>query len=391
MTILQIHNRYQTPGGEDAVVDAERELLEQHGHTVMRYERHNNEIQAFPLHRKAALLWQTSWSSNGYNTWRDLLRQKKPDLAHVHNTLPLISPSIYAALKKAGVPIVQTLHNFRFFCANGLLYRNNAVCESCLSMRPWPALVHKCYRNSRVQSLAVVAMLLAHQRRTYRRLIDAYIVLSPFAREKFIQAGLPENKIHIKPNFFRLRAVHHAGGKGEYALYLGRLSREKGIEILLQAWRRVNFPLKIAGRGPLEPMVRKKLAGPESAHVEYLSSQPADRVAKLLSHARFLVIPSQWYEGFPRTLVEAYAFGVPVLAARLGALQELVQDQKTGLHFAPEDAGDLAAKASWLAAHPDKTSAMGKTARMVYEKEYTPEINYEQLMHIYQKVIKEEP
>lgn len=384
-SILLVHNHYQQPGGEDSVLTAEVSLLANHGHRVSRYTVHNDAVRAMPALRLAL---HTIWSAESYRTLRTLIRSERPDLIHVHNTLPLLSPSVYYAARAEGLPVVQTLHNYRLLCPNALFFRQGRVCEDCLGKTPpWPGVRHACYRQSRAATATVAAMLTVHRLlRTWQRMVDVYIALTEFARQKFIQGGLPAEKIVVKPNF-----VHPDPGPreglGDYALYVGRLSSEKGIQTLLTAWKSLGsgYPLKIVGSGPLH--ASGSLRG-QSPHIDWLGQQPRETVLQLMKGARILIFPSLVYENFPMSIAEAFAVGLPVIASCLGAMAELVEHGRTGLLFRPGDPEDLADKVAWAWSHPHALAEMGRAARHEYETKYSAECNYKQLIEIYNLAAK---
>jgi glycosyltransferase involved in cell wall biosynthesis len=383
--ILAVHNLYREPGGEDAVFRAETALLRVRGHEVAEYVEDNREIDRM---RRLAVALRTVWSMRSSERFRRLLRDVRPHVTHAHNTLPLVSPSAYYACKAAGVPVVQTLHNYRLFCPAATFFRGGHVCEDCLGKTvPWPSVVHGCYRASRPASAVVSSMLVVHRMlTTWTRMVDLYIAPSRFARHKFVEGGLPADKIVVKPHF-----VHPdpgpGGGDGDYALFAGRLSAEKGVGTLLRAWERLGeqVPLRIVGDGPLAGEVARLVA--RLSRVEWLGHRPAHEVGELMGGARMLVLPSEWYEVLPRVVIEAFARGTPILAAKLGALAELVEDGRTGLHFRPGDPQDLAARADWLLTRSGELRRMRDEARAEYLEKYTAERNYELLMGIYAKAM----
>jgi glycosyltransferase involved in cell wall biosynthesis len=306
-------------------------------------------------------------------------------VAHFHNTFLRISPSAYYACRAAGVPVVQTLHNYRLLCPAATFYRAGGVCEACLGrLVPWPGVVHSCYRGSPAASGVVTAMLTTHNLlRTWTRLVDVYIALTEFARQKFIEGGLPAEKIIVNPNFVDpdpgLRE-----SDGSYALFVGRISPEKGVRLLLRAWQGLKGkPLKIVGNGPLIDEVRAFVQQQRLECVEVLGPHPREEVLSLMKQARFLVFPSEWYECFPLTIAEAFACGVPVIASRLGAMAEIIEEGRSGLHFTPGDPEDLLAKVEWAYTHPPEMVQMGRRARQEFEAKYTAERNYERLRNVY--------
>lgn len=386
MRVLLVHNFYQQPGGEDRVFTAEAELLSAHGHAVELLAFRNDDI---PEHRSALhsvrLAGGTIWSQRGYGAVRDAIRTFRPDVVHFHNTFPLVSPAAYYAARAENVPVVQTLHNFRLLCPNGLFYRDGHVCEDCLGKSvPLPGVVHACYRQSRVASGATVAMLATHRAlRSWTRTVDRYIVLAEFARQKFIQGGLPAEKIVVKPNFVAPDPTPGLG-RGGYALFVGRLVPEKGVGTLLRAWERLpeKIPLKIIGDGPLAPDVadaRRRLPG-----IEWLGHLSPEATMAAMHDAAALICPSEWYEaGIPRTIIEAFAAGTPVVAPNLATMGDLIQENDAGLHFQPGDPQDLARVVETAFARPAELARMRTQARAAFESHYTAEKNYRRLMEIY--------
>jgi glycosyltransferase involved in cell wall biosynthesis len=385
MRILLVHNYYQQPGGEDQVFKAEGELLERHGHEVHSYTAHNDQVK----HLSQLDLAQTTiWNRESYRALRTLIKQHRPDIVHVHNTLPLISPAVYYAAKARGATVVQTLHNFRLLCPKATFFRDGKVCEDCLGKGfPWPAIQHACYRNSRAASSAVAAMLAVHRfRHTYQDKVDAYIALTEFARQKFIKGGLPADKIHVKGNFVSPDPGMDEGGSG-YALFVGRLSEEKGIGVLLEAWTRLGgkLPLKIVGGGPLAGRVMS--ASKDDPSIEYLGWQPHSRVLERMRDAKVLIFPSLWYEGVPITLLEAFAMGLPVIASDLGTMASAIEHHKTGLLYEAGNADKLARLVNWALSQPEKIEQMRREARAEFEAKYTAEKNYQQLIEVYGKAM----
>lgn len=385
MAILMAHNYYQRPGGEDQVFTAEIALLERFGHRVVRYTVHNDQVVDFtPL----ALVLATLWNRGVYRDLRRVIRLTRSSVVHVHNSFPLLSPSVYFAANDEGAPVIQTLHNYRLLCPNAIFFRDGHVCEDCLGrLVPWPGLVHRCYRQSRAATGTVAAMLVVHRLlRTWSRMVDVYVALTEFARRKLIAGGLPADRIVVKPNFV-FPDPGPGDGAGGYGLFVGRLSAEKGVATLLAAWERLGgkIPLKVVGDGPEAPRVRAAIQRLPS--VEWLGQRPAADVSALMAGAALVVVPSEWYEAFPRVVVEAFASGTPVAASDLGSLAELVEDGRTGLLFRPGDPGDLAARVEWLWAHRDRAAAMRREARAEYEAKYTADRNYERLMAIYRRAI----
>lgn len=381
MRVLMVHNAYQQRGGEDSVVESEVALLREHGHEVHLYERHNDDITHAPKWRLAA---EALWSSRTVRDVHALIEGFRPDVMHVHNTMPLVSPSVYWAARAKGLPVVQTLHNFRLLCPQAMFVREGRVCEDCLGKVPWRGVVHKCYRDSAVQSAVMAGMLTTHRvLGTYASKVNRFIALNAFCRDKLIEGGLSHERIRIKPNFVDWqpppRWDQRAGG-----LYLGRLTPEKGVDVLLRALKRLHRPgLTAIGGGPMEGAVAEALGA------DYLGFLPLSEIWQHLARVSYMVVPSVWYEGFPRTIIEAFASGVPVIASRLGSLAEVVSDGRTGLLFNPGDDEDLAAKLAWAQSHPQDMVRMGQAARQEYESRYTPERNCVELLDIYRSAMAE--
>jgi glycosyltransferase involved in cell wall biosynthesis len=382
MRVILAHNYYQQPGGEDVAFEAEARLLEERGHRVVRFTARNDDVRHMAPHRLAA---KTLWNGAVYRQVARLLELERPDVLHVHNTLPLISPSIYYAARAAGVPIVQTLHNYRLLCPSAILFRDGRVCEDCVGRAvPTPGVRHACYRHSRSASAAVAAMSAVHRMMgTWTRRVDLFIALTEFARVRFIAGGIPPERVLVKPNFTVDPGIRASGGG--YALFVGRLSEEKGYRVLLEAWRALadRIPLVIIGDGPGADQVAR--AAEDCADVRFLGRRTAGEVVTAMAGARFLVFPSVWYETFGLTMIEAYAVGIPVIASRLGAMAELVDHRRTGLHFHPGDPADLVRQVAWALAHPREWEEMGRNARLEYERCYTPERNYELLVAAYRR------
>jgi glycosyltransferase involved in cell wall biosynthesis len=287
------------------------------------------------------------------------------------------------------VPVLQTLHNFRLLCPAWSLSREGRVCEECIDHSLWRGVWHGCYRNSHLRTAAVAFMLQVHRgRNTWNKLVDGYVALSEFARQKFVENGLPAAKMHVKPNF-----VYQDPGErqcaGNYALFVGRLSPEKGVGTLLSAWEKLStpMPLVIAGEGPERAALEAQAAAAHLSNVKFTGRLSSEEVRSSMKGAAFLVMPSIWYEGFPMTIAESFACGTPVICSKLGAMQEIVEHQRTGLHFMPDDAEDLRQQVEYALSHPAELAAMGKTARQEYEQRYTAQINYAMLMNIYEQTI----
>lgn len=388
LRILLVHNFYQYPGGEDVAFAAERDLLRLHGHEVTEYTDSN--MQLYSLGRFSAGI-NTIWSSSSYRSIRMAIVSARPDIVHFHNTFTMISPSAYYACLHEGVPVVQTLHNFRLLCPVAVFYRDGGVCEECKNYF-WalPSVIHACYHNSRLLTAGVATMLTAHRIiGTWSKYVNVYISLTEFSKQKYLESGIPETKVMVKPNFVTSINKPLKDMDDGFALFVGRLSQEKGVLTMLKAWKTlpIPIPLKIIGDGPLRPQVLKFIQDNPLAGVEYLEAMSRDRVIAHMENAQFLVFPSEWYEGFPLVIAESFSCGLPVIASSLGSMIEIVQDKITGIFFLAGSANDLAEKVIWLWRHPQEIKRMRRAARMEYEQKYTPEKNYQLLLEIYQKAM----
>ncbi|OWW18833.1 transferase [Noviherbaspirillum denitrificans] len=379
MKILVAHNAYQHRGGEDAVVEDEVDLLRRYGHEVKVYRQHNDALNRMSP-AKAAV--SAIWSQDAASEVEALCERFHPDVIHVHNTFPLISPSLYWMADSLQIPVVQTLHNFRLLCPQAIFLRDGKICEDCVGKLPWRSVTRKCYRASAMQSAVITTMLATHRAiGTFRDRVTRYIALNRFARAKYIEGGLPADRFRIKPNFVESPGIPEWTGR-QGGMYVGRLSSEKGLEVLAATARLDGAAqVDVIGGGPLEALAR------ETFGERFLGYRPLPDIMARMGRASYLVLPSICYENSPRAIVEAFACGLPVIASRLGALADLVRDGVTGLLFNPGDPVDLAAQIRWAEAHPDQMIRMGQAARAEYEAEYTPERNYEMLMDIYDDAI----
>jgi glycosyltransferase involved in cell wall biosynthesis len=376
MRVVVAHNAYQHRGGEDVVVESEVSMLRNAGHEVETYFRSNHDLANMSAAQAAV---QTVWSKRSAAAVKDLLKRFRPDVVHVHNTFPLISPSIYWTCAEAAVPVVQTLHNFRLLCPQAMLLREGRICEDCVGRTPIPAVRHGCYRGSPAQSAVVVGMLAAHRQiGTWQNKISRYIALNEFCRQKFIDGGLPSARIVVKPNFVPEVPALGNEERQSHFLFVGRLSPEKGLRCLATAVAAAaDVRVRVVGVGAEGPELARHPA------FEMMGELPGSAVIAEMRAAKALVVPSIWNEMFGLVTVEAFANGLPVIASRIGALANIVRDGETGLLFEPGDSGELAAKLKWASQHPQEMLRMGKRARAEYEARYTPQRNLHQLLAIY--------
>jgi glycosyltransferase involved in cell wall biosynthesis len=389
LRVLVLHNRYQIPGGEDSVFAQETAMLRAAGVTVETLETSNDHIEGFSQTIKAALL--VPYSIPSRNLVAERIRAFRPDVMHAHNLFPTLTPSVYDACRQAGVPVIQTLHNYRLMCANAQLFRDGKVCTECLGKAfPIPAIRHSCYRGNRSGSIAVASMIGLHRmRHTWTRKVTRFIALTEFARSLFSrEMGIPMEQLALKPNAAADPGV--GDGAGGYALFVGRLSPEKGIEILLQAAAQaggLGMPLKIAGSGSLQAQVE---AAHARGNLEYVGHRDAAGVRELMKQARVLLIPSLWYEGLPMAVPEAFGAGLPIITSRIGALETLIEDRFNGLLIEPGNRAALAQAVRAVSKDSQLEQSMRSNARKTYEDRYHPEANLRRLLEIYEEAIEVE-
>ncbi len=388
MKVLLVHSAYQQFGGEDSVVRAETELLEKHGDEVYRYTRHNDEIKQFGLVDKAAFLPQTvySWKTSG--ELEDVVRRFKPDVAFIHNVYPLISPSAYHKLHALAVPTVQVLHNFRPYCPNGLFYTQGQICEACKGGNYLHAVRKRCYKDSYAFSGLYALTLGLNRLGGMAKKISGFICLTEFFRIKMREAGVPESKLFVRPNFVYAPALPEGEMPGSgYVLFVGRLSAEKGCWTLIRALAQLpQVPLKIMGTGPMEQELRDYVREKGLRNIEFLGFKSGAEKWEILRNSLCVVLPSEWYENFPVTVLEAFMASKPVVAARLGGLPYIVEEGKSGLLFEAGNVNELAQRIQSLVDEPAEAARMGQCARRLSETKYGPEQGYRNLMEIFAQV-----
>ncbi|KIC92828.1 glycosyltransferase [Flavihumibacter solisilvae] len=381
MKVLFIHNRYQHRGGEDAVLDMERRLLDSHGHATETLSFDNESIAGVAGKVSAAM--KAVYNPQSAKKLGFRISAFSPDVIHVHNLFFDASPSVLYQAKKMGIPVVATLHNYRLICANAMLIRSGTICEKCIhSTFPSSGIINKCYRNSAVQSGLVTAITGTHKMLgTWKNKVDAYITLSGFMRNKILSgsAGLEAGKVFITPN-----AIADPGQgssvRDDYFLFVGRISAEKGILQLARKFAETGDRLVIAGDGPLAESIREIAA--TAANINYLGLQPAETIIRYMKHAKALVFPSTWYEGMPMTIIEAFATGTPVLASRLGSMEEMIEEGSNGFLFEPgnmDDLHELLKRIKWK-------EELYNRARSSYLEKYSEEVHYNNILNIYKQL-----
>lgn len=393
--ILMLHNRYLIRGGEDESTDAEASMLRDYGHHVELLELHNQ--QPTNIKESAHLAVSSIWSRSAFQMVRARLATRKFDLLHVQNFFPNFSPAVYYAARLEKTPVIQALRNYRLVCASANLFRDGEYCNDCVGRKiPAPAVLHRCYRNSALGSATIGGMQVIHRAAgTWKHKVGRYVAITDFVRQRLIEGGLPASKICVKSNFVPHVAVDNLPETKPFALYVGRLTSDKGIDWLVQQWLSSDpgIDLKIIGAGELKTSLIKALAlrgnDPSKPSIEFLGQLPQAQVYATMRAARFLVVPGSWPEPFGRIVVEAYAVGTPVIAASAGGLPELVRHGETGFLFAPGDAKALLTHVETMVSQPRLRDRLGSAAYGIYQQFYTAEANYVQLAKIYRDVLEE--
>lgn len=386
MRILIAHCRYKQRGGEDVVFESEAAQLRDAGHEIDTFIADNSSINERSFVSKIVTASTTVWGVRETHRLAAHIQSFGPEIVHFHNTFPLLSPSAYYACAAASVPVVHTLHNYRTFCASGMLLRSGTICERCLGKRFYNGVRFGCYRGSRAASIPLVASQYLHwSMNSYQRKVDKFIALTNFAKQKYIEAGFLEEKIVVKPNSVA-EPLSWKRSLGDYALFVGRIAPEKGLRTLIRAWGKRSQRLIAVGDGP-ERMPLEEEVGRTRLNVHFVGARTRQEVMELLSRAQCLIVPSEWYEGFPMTIVEAYSMGVPVVASRIGSLAEVVLEGKTGMLF---DAGNIPQLSDLLSNTIDNwrlLEVLGAEAKRGFRQYYSPEANVKSLEHIYSSIL----
>ncbi len=389
MRVIFVHNFYQRRGGEDQCAEQDYELLKKYGFEVLPYFRHNDEIKQYNILKKFSLLMIPTWSPSTFKEISYLIRNFRPDVIHVHNFFPLVSPSVFYAARKSGVPVVLTIHTYRMICSNGLFFRDNKMCELCTKNLLW-SIFYGCYRNSRMMTLPVSLMIFVHRKlKTWLSKVELFTTPSEFLRGKIAGIGIPKERIFVRPNFVS-GEIEVGGDNREFALFVGRLSQEKGLRILLSAWERLEksgefVPLKIVGDGPMREYVIQKAKYLKS--VEYVGFTSFPDVIAHMKKALFVILPSVVNETFGRVIIESYAVGTPALGSNLGAIPEIIKDGETGLIFKPNP-DDIVSKVKFAVGNKDLLKKWGVNCRKEFDTKYSERVAYENLMKVYKTAIK---
>lgn len=394
MRVLLVHNRYRSsvPGGEDRVVDQECAALLAEGHSVERFERSNDEIRLASLADKALVGGRVLWSEKTRRSLGAQLHSFSPEVVHVHNTFPLLSPSILHACRAARVPVVATVHHYRMVCPSGDLFRDGAICHDCVARLPLPAVRHGCYHDSRLATMPLVLSSIAHAR-AWRKFVSAYIFLSRAQREIFSATGLPPDRMFVKPNFIP-DPPGVTAPRGSFVVFVGRFVEAKGVSLLMKAWEifasresSTTMELTLVGTGPLRPRVEAWAAS--QASVRVLGPLSHEECASVMAGARAVVVPSLWEETFGLVAVEAMAAAVAPIASYRGSLPEMITHGSDGVLFDPADPTALAEVLGDIAANPSKYEAYGQRARETYCRRFGQKGNIDELLKIYNFAIRD--
>ncbi|HOS05007.1 MAG: Capsular glucan synthase [Deltaproteobacteria bacterium ADurb.Bin026] len=387
MNILLAHNFYKYFAGEDSIALREKGLLEENKEQVYFYTKDNKETDSYNLNKKINFFAQTIFSSSTKKELKTIIKDFKPDIAYTHNIFPLISPSIFHTLHAESIPCVQNVQDYRWLCPNGVFYINDSICEKCKNGAFWNAIRYKCFRDSFLLSGLYATTIGTNRLSGVFKKIDAFVCTTEFNKQKLMEAGIEEKRLFIKPNYLDITNIEPSVGTGNHIIFLGRLSQEKGLWTLIKAFEKIkDLQLKIVGTGPLEHPLRKYIKENSINNISIEGFKEGDEKNNLIKNALFMVFPSEWYEHFPIVLLEAFAFGKPVIASDIGNMPLIVENEKSGLHFKAGDIDDLIEKIRILSQNNSEITRMGEFARKKIETYYTPEINYKILKSIFQKV-----
>lgn len=382
MKILQIHSSYKYRGGEERVIELEKQMLEKNGHEVVQFIRENKEIDDYTIFGKAALFWNTTWNFKAVRMLKKIVREEKPDICHVHNMVPLISPAIFRTLNKMQIPVVMTLHNYRLVCPNVHLYKKGRPCTQCVENSSFRALISRCYRKSFIQTLALSVMLEFHKAiGTFNNRVDGFICLSKFMQRIMLEDGIPYEKLYLKPNFIP-RKPKSFYFRRNY-VYAGRLEEVKGINSLIEASERIkDFHLDVIGRGEMKKDVIR------SDNINYYGYKSNEEVQRYIDSAKAVIFPSKCFEGMPMVILEAFAAGIPVMASNHGVMMEMIQNGYNGILFEPRNVDSLIEKIEWVEKNPEKLDEMGLRGYETFHEKFSEKVNYKTLMDIYNSVIE---
>ena len=383
--ILIVHNYYQIPGGEDTVVANEKKMLEEHGHRVVLYNRHNTELKEMPKLKKICIPITTIFNPRTYNEIKRIIKTEKIDIVHVHNTLNLVSPAVYYAARALEVPVVQTIHNFRLLCPGATFYRDGHICEICMENGLWCAIKHKCYRGNRAQTLVCVLSTWFHRMTGIYGKIN-YICLTEFNRKKLLNLEqIKPEKVFVKPNFVEGEDSFNSGeNQKNQFVFVGRLDKLKGIDILFEAWKRMGDTapkLRVCGSGPMEDWC-KSFIRQNRVNIEMCGFVSNKEARKMIANSKALVLATQWYEGFPMSIVEAFSVGTPVICSDFGNAGSVVDEGITGYKFECESIESIILAVEKMREKPLDREKI----KELYEMKYSENVNYKILSDIYASI-----
>lgn len=388
MRILSVHNQFRQSGGADIVAAADEKLFAEHAE-IARYSRSSNEIVSAGALEKAQVGIDTIYSRRTVREITELAQSFRPDIAYVHNVFPLVSPSVYDALHKLGIPSVHVIHDFRLWCPNSRFYLKDGPCQRCQLGNYWPAIQNRCVQGNTGYSALYAASLFLNDRKGLKQKIGGYICLTQFAKNLLLQSQIPEAKIYVCPNHIDTGAFTPQYGEGRYVLYLGGLYRDKGVMTVAKAFAQLpHIPLKFVGAGDAEQELREFIGEHGLTNVEIAGFKSGEEKLECLRNSLFTIVPSQCYETFGLVVLEAFASGKPVVASAISSLPYIVESQQTGLLFQPQNADDLAAKVRWLYERPEEIEKMGRRARQVVEQKYDSALRFPSLRAIFEDVIR---
>lgn len=377
---------YALRGGEETVVENENKLLNDNGHIVEQYIQDNRDIESFSISDKISLVSNAIWSRQSYNDLTSKIKTFKPDICHLHHFYPLLSPSVVDACTDQNIPLVMTLHSYRLICTNSMLYRDGAVCTECVGRSLYHSVKRKCYRGSYFHTFHLAHTIeKARKRNVWDKSISRFIALTHFGKKLFVQGGLPEEKILVKPNFSHKPDILITPSNDNYLLYFGRLDPLKGFDLVMKAAQTLpEYHFVVAGTGPLQ----SELESLYLSNLEYMGLLQQDRLNELISKASMILFTSRSFEGMPSIIPESFALGKPILASDIGVIPELIRNGETGILFQAGSLHDLIEKIRWSMNHPTELRQMGDKAFQEFKEKYSPEVAYQQLISIYQEAIE---
>lgn len=388
--ILMVHNYYQLPGGEDSVVANEKKMLEMHGNKVILYSRNNSELNNMNFFHKLLLPFIFIFNPKTFKDIKLIIKKNNIDIVHVHNTLALISPSVYYAALFCKIPIIQTVHNFRLLCPNATFFRDEKICEDCLIKGLKCAIKHNCYRNNKLQTIACVLSTKIHRYTGIYKKIN-FICLTEFNKKKLLHLnGIKINKLFVKPNFIEdsSKDVVPYDKRDNQFIFVGRLEKLKGINILFETWKYLGNSapkLVVCGKGPMDKWCRTFLENNPKCKIEMKGLVSNEEVMCLIGKSKALILPTQCYEGLPMTIVEAYSLKTPVIGSDLGNVGTLIENNITGFKFQQDSIQSIAKAIEDFNLTCQKQ--LSENAYMKYYKEFSPQKNYEILYKIYSSIV----